>query len=204
MPEGQLPASMYRPPRRINGRASTAGLYGCLLRVQPDQVGQGWLRKDFIHHQLGFLLLQSNAIWTQECGRYVSKADEQDVRTSDWEKRSILRGGHFGKKPIGRWPFGRLQGNLWYHSILQHEAKSEQMSIWGDGWKIPVVHGILERYWGQPEQDTGNNEDDAANKHQGSTKPQWQSSCTKQVRFKSNKQMSAFLPHIEEVLQVDG
>ena len=49
-----------------------------------------------------------------------------------------------------------------------------------------------------------NNEDDATNKYQGSTKLQRQSRCTKQVRLKSNGQMSTFLPHIEKVLRVDG
>ena len=54
------------------------------------------------------------------------------------------------------------------------------------------------------EQDTGHNGDDAMKEHQGSTKPQRQSSCPKQVRLKSNGQMPTFLLHIEEVLQVDG
>ena len=78
------------------------------------------------------------------------------------------------------------------------------MCIWGDGWKVLGVHGIPERYRGQPGQDTSNNEYDTTNKYQGSTKPQRQSRCTKQVRLKSNGQMSTFLPHIEKVLRVDG
>ena len=78
------------------------------------------------------------------------------------------------------------------------------MRIQGDGWKVPGVHGIPERYRGQPRQGTSNNGDNAANKYQRSTKPQQQSSCTKQVRLKSNRQMPTFLSHIEEVLQVDG
>ena len=74
------------------------------------------------------------------------------------------------------------------------------MRIRGDGWKVLEVYGVLERYRGQPEQYTRNNGDDTANKHQRSTKPQRQSSCTKQVRLKSNGQMPTFLPYTEEVL----
>ena len=78
------------------------------------------------------------------------------------------------------------------------------MCIRGDGWKVPRVHGVLKRYRGQPGQDTGNNGDDATNKHRRSTKSQRQSSRTKQACLKTNGQMPTFLPHIKEVLRVDG
>ena len=78
------------------------------------------------------------------------------------------------------------------------------MRIWSDGWKILRVHGVLERYRNQPKQDLGHNGDGTTKEHKRSAKPQRQGSCAKQVHFKGDGQVSIFLLHAKEVLQVDA
>ena len=96
----------------------------------------------------------------------VPKVDEQNVCASDWKECGSLCGQHASKKHTGgralEWP----SRNLWYPSVVQHEIESKQMCVWGDYRKIPRVHGVLKRYWGQPRQDIGNIRDEAVNKHQ--------------------------------------
>ena len=65
------------------------------------------LREDFIRHQPKPLLLQSDAIRSQERGHNISKANEQNVCTLDWEECPSLHGRHASKKSTGRRPFGR-------------------------------------------------------------------------------------------------
>ena len=74
-------------------------------------------------------MLQINAIRTQERESHVSRANEQDIYTTDWEERSSLHGRHVGKEHLGGQPSGRPQGNFRYLSLLYHEAESEQMCI---------------------------------------------------------------------------
>ena len=39
LPKRQLPIPMYRPPHQLGNWAPVIELYGCILRLQPDQVG---------------------------------------------------------------------------------------------------------------------------------------------------------------------
>ena len=78
------------------------------------------------------------------------------------------------------------------------------MRIWGDGWKILRIHGVLERYRSQPRQDLGHNKDGTTKEHKRSAMPQQKGSCAEQVRFEGDGQVTTFLSHIEEVLRVDG
>ena len=84
------------------------------------------------------------------------------------------------------------------------KSQSKQIRIWDDSWKILKVHGVSERYQNQPKQDPGHNGDGTTKEHKRSTMPQQQGSCVEQVCFKGDKQMSTFLSHAEEVLQVDA
>ena len=84
------------------------------------------------------------------------------------------------------------------------KSQSKQIRIWDDSWKILKVHDVSERYQNQPKQDPGHNGDGITKEHKRSAMPQRQGSRAEQVRFKGGGQVSTFLPHAEEVLQMDA
>ena len=165
------PPSAGWHPGRLYGSALVAELYGCFFLLQPNQNGQSRSRENLVFHKSRPFLLQSNVVRSQKCRRNISETHEQDVCTSDWEECPSLRGWHVGKKPKGGQSFGWSQGNFRHPSLLQHEAQSRQVCFRGDGKKVPGVHGVSERYRGQPRQDPCHNKDGTPKECERSTKP---------------------------------
>ena len=171
---------------RLNYKTAVAKLHRHILWLQPDQTKWSWLGEDFICHQPGALLLQSDVVRTQECRCHISKANEQDVLTSDWKERASLRGRHAGKKHTGGQPLERPLRDIWHITVVQHEVESKQVCVRGNDREVPGIHGILNGYWGQPEKDTGYNGVSSAKDGQGGIEPEWKGSRIEQVRLKSN------------------
>lgn len=157
LPQGQLSSPVDWHLGGLNSKILAAKFHGRFLWIQPNQAEWGRSREDFICHQLGSLLLQSEAIQTQEHERYISKVDEQNVRSSYWKECASLRGRHAGKKHSRGQPLQRPLRDLRHPSVLQHEIESKQVCVRGDDRKIPRIHGIPKGYWGQLGKDTGHN-----------------------------------------------
>ena len=87
---------------RLNYETSTSELHGYVLKIQPDQNEGGQSIENFFCYQPRTLLLQSNAIRTQECRGNVPEIDEQDVCMPDWEECLSLCRRHAGEKLMRR------------------------------------------------------------------------------------------------------
>ena len=79
MPKGQLSTSAHRPPWGLYGWPSTIKCHGHLLGVQSDQFRWSRLGEDLICHKLRTFLLQSYAVWVEECRGNIPEACKQDV-----------------------------------------------------------------------------------------------------------------------------
>ena len=86
----------------------------------------------------------------KKCRRDISEAHEQDVCTTDCEKCLGLCGWHAGKKSKGGRSLEGSQRNIQHPSLLQHEAQSGKMCIWGDGRKVPRIQDVSEGNRDQP------------------------------------------------------
>ena len=80
MPKRQFPLTQDRPAYGFNSWAQVTDVHGRLLRIQPDQDGRGRSREDLFHHELGTLLLQGNAFWTEERRGYIPEVSKQNVQ----------------------------------------------------------------------------------------------------------------------------
>ena len=72
--------------------SQVAKFYGCFLWIQLDKDRRGRPREDILHYQSKFILLQSDALRSEECGGNISEVGQPYVLSTDWTKcRSLCR-----------------------------------------------------------------------------------------------------------------
>ena len=84
--KGPFPHASDQSASGRNCRTSSDELFGCFLRVPPNTTGFKWSKEDNFCHPHRKLPLQSDAFWFKECGGYLQKDDDQDVRATARKK----------------------------------------------------------------------------------------------------------------------
>ena len=72
--------------KKANGKwrmSQVTKLYGCFLWIQSDKDGRGRPREDILHYQSRLILLQSNALWSEECGGNIPEVGQPYVSSTD-------------------------------------------------------------------------------------------------------------------------
>ena len=76
LPKRSFSYTLNRPASRCHCRPSSDELLKWLSKVPSNTTGPRWLGKDNFCHSHWKLPLQSDAIWLEKCGIYLSKNDD--------------------------------------------------------------------------------------------------------------------------------
>ena len=125
-PKDSYPLPQNRYLSRLNCKKPAPKFHGRFLRLQPDQNGRSWSRKDFFYDKPRIVLLQGDAIWTQKCWGDIPEVNEQNVRTPDWKERINLCWRHVSKESARRRSLSNLRetfDTLWSYNMKLNPNK---------------------------------------------------------------------------------